>query len=201
LKKTIIFDLDETLVHCVEDMRVEAEVVVYPEFSPGDCVPISFNIRPFAREVLAEANKYFEVIVFTAAQKPYADSILDYLDPSRTLIHHRLYRDNCLMMGGYYMKDLRIFNNRRIQDLVIVDNSAYSFGYHLDNGIPIISWHDDPCDRELFNLIHYLKILARCDDVRVLNRQYFKLKTFYEDYIQVYRKRTGSPARSPERAQ
>ena len=199
LKKTIIFDLDETLVHCVDDDRAEADVVVDVDFGNGEIIPIGFNIRPYAREVLQEACKYFEVVVFTASQKPYADSILDYLDPDQNLIHHRLYRENCLMVEGVYMKDLRILNNRRIQDLVIVDNSAYSFGYHLDNGIPIISWHDDPYDRELFNLIHYLRILARCDDVRVLNRQYFKLKTFYEDYIQVYKKRKMSPSgtRSP----
>lgn len=194
LKKTIIFDLDETLVHCVDDDRADPEVVVDVDFGNGEIIPVGFNIRPYAREVLQEANKYFEVVVFTASQKPYADSILDYLDPDRSLIHHRLYRGNCLMVEGVYMKDLRIFNNRRIQDLVIVDNLAYSFGYHLDNGIPIISWHDDPYDRELFNLIHYLKILARCEDVRVLNRQYFKLKTFYEDYIQVYKKRNLSPS-------
>ena len=157
---------------------------------------VGFNIRPYAREVLVEASKYFEVVIFTAAQKAYADAILDYLDPENELIQYRLYRESCLKIEGVYMKDLRIFNNRRIQDLVIVDNSAYSFGYHLDNGIPIISWHDDPYDKELFNLIHYLKILAKCEDVRVLNRQYFKLRTFYDDYLQEFRKKGSSPTAS-----
>ena len=31
-------------------------------------------------------NKDFEVIVFTASQKSYADVILDYIDPEGTLI-------------------------------------------------------------------------------------------------------------------
>jgi len=64
-----------------------------------------------------------------------------------------------------------------------VDNAAYSFGYQIDNGIPIISWHDDPYDRELFNLMDYMKSLAVADDVREINRKTFRLKTFYHDYI------------------
>ena len=195
LKKTLIFDLDETLIHCVE-ANIDPEIVLPVTFDSGESMAVGFNIRPYAREVLVEASKYFEVVIFTAAQKAYADAILDYLDPENELIQYRLYRESCLKIEGVYMKDLRIFNNRRIQDLVIVDNSAYSFGYHLDNGIPIISWHDDPYDKELFNLIHYLKILAKCEDVRVLNRQYFKLRTFYDDYLQEFRKKGSSPTAS-----
>lgn len=192
LKKTLIFDLDETLIHCVKE-NMDPDVILPIKFDNEETMAVGFNIRPYAKEVLLEASKYFEVVIFTAAQKTYADAILDYLDPQNDLIHHRLYRENCLLIENAYIKDLRIFSNRRIQDLVIVDNSAYSFGYHLDNGIPIVSWHDDPCDKELFNLIHYLKMLAKCEDVRVLNRQYFKLRTFYEDYIQEFSRKGNSP--------
>lgn len=196
-KKTIIFDLDETLVHCVDDLTSNPDVVLPITFPSGESVNAGINIRPYAREVLMEAIKYFEVIVFTASHKCYADVVLDYLDPAHELIHHRLYRENCLVIEGVFMKDLRIFNNRRIQDLVIVDNAAYSFGYQLDNGIPIISWHDDPYDKELFNLMNYLKVLAQAEDVREVNRQIFHLRTFYEDYIQEFLKGDRVKALSP----
>jgi len=32
-------------------------------------------------------------------------------------------------MDGVYIKDLRILANRRMKDIVIVDNAAYSFAY------------------------------------------------------------------------
>ena len=185
-KKTIVFDLDETLVHCVDDLSSHPDVILAVNFPSGESVNAGINIRPYARDVLAEAVKYFEVIIFTASHKCYADVVLDYLDPTHELIHHRLYRENCLVIEGVFMKDLRVFNNRRIQDIVIVDNAAYSFGYQIDNGIPIISWHDDPYDKELFNLMNYLKILAQAEDVREVNRQIFHLRTFYEDYIQEF---------------
>lgn len=121
------------------------------------------------------------MIVFTASHRCYADVVLNYLDPTGELIHHRLYRDNCLVSDGVFIKDLRIFN-RRLSDVVIVDNAAYSFAYQIDNGIPIISWYDDKNDIELQNLISYLRTLAKQEDIRELNRKTFKLKTFYEDY-------------------
>ena len=44
------------------------------------------NIRPYLQEMLEEANKTMQVIVFTASQQTYADAILDYVDPQKTLI-------------------------------------------------------------------------------------------------------------------
>jgi CTD small phosphatase-like protein 2 len=69
---------------------------------------------------------------------------------------------------------------------VLVDNAAYSFAYQLNNGIPIISWSDDPHDRELFNLVEYLQLLINVQDVREVNKETFHLRTFYEDYIQEF---------------
>ena len=186
-KKTLIFDLDETLVHCVEDITHGSPDVILPiTFLSGEVVNAGINVRPYAREALMEANRLFEVVVFTASHQCYADVVLNYLDPSNTLIHHRLYRDNCLPVEGLFLKDLRIFANRRPQDLIIVDNAAYSFAFQLDNGIPIISWHDDPYDRELLNLMDYMKVLSDCEDVRSVNRETFHLNTFYEDYMQEF---------------
>jgi len=193
-KKTMVFDLDETLVHCCEDIESSKPDVVLPiVFPTGEVINAGVNIRPYVYEVLKEANKDFEVIVFTASHQCYADVVLNYLDPTGELIHHRLYRDNCVVTAGVYIKDLRIFNNRRIQDIVIVDNAAYSFGYQIDNGIPIISWHDDRYDKELYNLIDYIKVLARAADIREINRQTFRLRSFYEDYIKQFMGSPNSP--------
>ncbi|CAG9324463.1 unnamed protein product [Blepharisma stoltei] len=195
-KKTVVFDLDETLVHCVEDAN-NAHVPISIDFPTGETVIAGINIRPYAKEALMAANKDYEVIVFTASHKCYADRVLDYLDPTGVLIHHRLYRENCLFIDGVYIKDLRILANRQIKDTVIVDNAAYSFAYQLDNGIPIVSWHDDMTDRELYKLIEYLRSLSRLDDIRIANRQTFHLDTFYADYIRDYIRQTDKENMPP----
>ncbi|CAG9327749.1 unnamed protein product [Blepharisma stoltei] len=182
-KKTAIFDLDETLVHCC-DRTNDCDVILPISFPSGETLAAGINIRPYAVECLREVNKDYEIIIFTASHQSYADAVLDYLDPNKEIIHHRLYRNHCVNAKGIYMKDLRIFANRKIKDIVIIDNSAYSFGNQLDNGVPIISWIDDYYDKELYNLIDYLKTLAKAEDIRDINRQTFHLKTLYEDYIQ-----------------
>lgn len=185
-KKTIVFDLDETLVHCCEDpATMGADVYLPVVFPTGEVVQAGINIRPYARECLIEANKDFEVMVFTASHQCYADVVLDFLDPDCTLIHHRLYRDNCVQVNGVFLKDLRVLN-RPLSQVVIVDNAAYSFGFQLENGVPIISWRDDKHDRELFNLIGYMKMLSEAGDIRELNVQTFHLPTFYEDYLREF---------------
>jgi CTD small phosphatase-like protein 2 len=187
-RKTLVFDLDETLVHCVEDPSEKADIEVVINFPSGEWVQAGVNVRPYAKECLMEAAKDFEVIVFTASHQCYADAVLDHLDPDRTLIHSRLYRENCIVMKNMHIKDLRILRNRKLKNIVIVDNAAYSFAYQLENGIPIISWHNDPHDRELFNLIDYLKVLANAEDVRDVNREVFRMNSFYQDYIEEYLK-------------
>ncbi|OMJ93111.1 hypothetical protein SteCoe_3924 [Stentor coeruleus] len=183
-KKTVVFDLDETLVHCCENIEeMQPDVLLPVTFPNGEVINAGISIRPYAIECLKEVNKYFEVFIFTASHQCYANVVLDYLDPTGELIHQRFFRDNCVNMNGIYIKDLRIFGNRKLSDVVIVDNAAYSFGYQIDNGIPIISWYDDREDRELLNLIDYLQSLFDVEDIREVNYETFHLRTFYEDYM------------------
>ena len=176
--------MDETLIHCVDDCETQdPDVILEINFEEEEeTVYAGINIRPYIMECLQEAAKHFQVIVFTASHQTYADAILDYIDPDHELITSRLYRQHCFLTEeGYFIKDLRIFtahshdedpNNtprliRDMKDIVIVDNSVYSFAFQIDNGIPIIPYYDDKSDEEMLHLIYYLNCLAKADDVRV----------------------------------
>ena len=39
-----------------------------------------FLVRPYCQEFLDEMSKYYELVIFTAAVKKYADNILDSID-------------------------------------------------------------------------------------------------------------------------
>lgn len=83
-----------------------------------------------------------------------------------------------------YIKDLRIIRNRNLEDMVIVDNAVYSFGFQLDNGVPIIPFYNNKDDEELHHLIFYLQCLSTMEDMRMQNRQAFQLASLDPDYIE-----------------
>ena len=91
---------------------------------------------------------------------------------------------------GEYIKDLRIFRNVSLKDMLLVDNAVYSFGAQLANGIPIPSFKEDPDDVEFLHLIKYLDKCAACDDVREMNRRAFQLDAMFQhpfdDFIEYY---------------
>lgn len=170
--------MDETLVHCVDDPETQhPDVVLEIKFPNGEVADAGINVRPYALECLREASKFYQVVVFTASHKAYADVVLNYLDPKNELIEYRMYRDSCMdTEEGVYIKDLRIIKNRNLKDIVIIDNAVYSFGFQLDNGIPILPFYDDKNDEEMLHLMYYLKCLSQFDDIRDQNRKAFQLK-------------------------
>jgi len=167
------------LIHCNESSDVPSDVILPIRFPHGEIIEAGINIRPYATEILKEISQHFEIIVFTASHSCYANVVLDHLDPGQQYIHHRLFRESCVVTDeGIYIKDLRILGNRNLHDIVLVDNAAYSFGYQIENGIPIIPYYDNKEDQELKHLIPYLKSLATVKDVREVNKQTFKLHTY-----------------------
>lgn len=50
-----------------------------------------------------------------------------------------------------------MIGNRDLNNVIIIDNAAYSFGFHINNGIPIIPYYDNKEDTELKDLTNYLK--------------------------------------------
>ena len=51
----------------------------------------------------------------------------------------------------------------------MVDNAVYSFGFQLDNGIPIIPFYDrhttNPDDEELIHLVYYFNCIKESENV------------------------------------
>jgi CTD small phosphatase-like protein 2 len=136
-------------------------------------VDVDITIRPYTLTFLKKISKRWEIVVFTASHKDYADAILNEIDPDGVLFHHRLYREHCTLIDETYIKDLSRIN-RDLSKAVLVDNAAYSYCLQLPNAIPILPYYDGK-DFELSALEGYLSRLEKCEDVRVINQNYFKL--------------------------
>lgn len=92
-------------------------------------------------------SKHYEVVIYTASLKQYADPLLDILDPKK-LCTSRLYREHCTFYDNVYVKDLSLLG-RNAKNMILVDNSPDSYKLQSQNAVPIKTWYDDPDDTEL----------------------------------------------------
>ena len=162
-KKTLILDLDETLVHSSFTPFEKNDIVLEVDFE-GVIYKIYVLVRPFAKEFLNNVSKYFEVVIFTASIPKYASPLLNILDTEKN-IKHRLYREDCTYINGLFIKDLKRLN-RPLKDLIIVDNSPLAYAFNAENGLPIKTWYDDRNDTELNKILPLLIFLSNVKDVR-----------------------------------
>ena len=58
----------------------------------GDIVDTPIYVRPFAVDCLKAVGQFYEVAIFTAGLDFYADAVIDYLDPTGSLVQHRFYQ-------------------------------------------------------------------------------------------------------------
>lgn len=165
-KKTLILDIDETLVS-TQDYFIHDEIYTNPElfrkYHPRGkkqiCYSINFVnenypvklwgvIRPGTEEFLHFAQNYFEnIIVWSAGVKPYVELICKELFSSPGLYMPKVIwsRDNCILEKGFYHKPIaNLIESYQdshldidIRKTLILDDRKYTFYRNPTNGIQI----------------------------------------------------------------
>ena len=162
-KKTLILDLDETLVHSSFVPFEQNDIVLNVEFE-SILYNIYVLIRPGAIEFIKKVSKLYEVVIFTASISKYALPLLDIIDNDKN-IQFKLTREHCTFLNGIYIKELKKLN-RDLSDLIILDNSPLAYSFDNDNGLPIKAWYEDKNDNELDKVYTLLEFLSKVKDVR-----------------------------------
>ena len=190
-KRICVFDLDETIVHCVGSIKnkkpSEYQNVIKVLLPNKIAVDVGLNIRPNWKESLKKISEKYYIVTYTASHNSYADSVLNFLDPENEIFEYRLYRKDCIECNvngtKFYVKDLDIFKNFNLKDIIIIDNSVLSFAYHLENGIPIVPYYDSKEDSELPILASYLENIFNYEDLREANKIHIKMHIFLNEAI------------------
>lgn len=125
-KKTLVLDLDETLIHADRHQKVDnPEIVPDFEICVRQVYTTYINIRPGVEEFLKEMDKCYNVIIFTASIIEYAYKIMNVIDPNK--ICRKIYwRRDCTKYNGQYVKDLKDLKID-LKDVIIIDNMPASY--------------------------------------------------------------------------
>ena len=164
-KKTLVLDLDETLVHSSFTKINDADFEISIELE-GSVYQVFVRKRPGVDEFMKWISDKFEVVIFTASLAKYADPLLDILDKDR-IVKKRLFRESCVQHFGNYVKDMSLLG-RELKNSIIVDNSPFSYMFQPSNAIAITSWFNDKSDNELIEMYPKLEALMKCEDVTTI---------------------------------
>lgn len=173
---TVVLDLDETLVHASLTPLPETDLTFEVAMPDTTEYTVYVKRRPGLMDFLRHCSEKYELVLFTASKKIYADKLVSLLDPDKKYIRHRMYREHCRHIMLNYVKDLSVLG-RDLRKTLIVDNSPQAFSYQLDNGIPIRSWFGDNTDTELYKLQNILEEVCsdKIDDIRPYLAQKFTI--------------------------
>ena len=142
---TLVLDLDETLISFRRDENGRG-ILKY---------------RPYLQQFLTEMSKKYELIIFTAGTKEYADPILDLIDKKKIFFDKRLYRNHAIMKDDIYIKDLSKLG-RDLSKVIILDNMPQNYELQKENGIFIRNYYgEDKDDNALRELIPILNKIAK----------------------------------------
>lgn len=167
-RKTLVLDLDETLVHSTVRPGGRPDFVLHTTIDGVACSFFVFK-RPHVDEFLRQVAQWFDVVIFTASLPAYAHPVIDALDPTGCLIASRFFRDSCVLHLSSLAKDMCLV--RPDQDLastMIVDNSPGAYAMHNSNAIPISTWMSGSDDEALLDLLPFLSVMRFVSDVRAI---------------------------------
>ena len=79
-KKTLVLDLDETLVHS-SFKPIENPDIILPVEIEGSVCNIFILVRPGVAQFLQKMFKHYELVIFTASLSKYAEPLMKIIDP------------------------------------------------------------------------------------------------------------------------
>ena len=168
-KKTLVLDLDETLVHSIGTIPSDSNDIPQSDFTIkvpqiNSSHDVHVMVRPHVEEFLERMSKRFELVIFTASISKYANPLLNIVD-KMGYVPFRLFREHCTLINTAFVKDLSLLG-RDFKDIIILDNNPTAYSLNHYNGFPIKSWFDDKNDDELLKICPILEFLSYVPDVR-----------------------------------
>ncbi len=123
--------------------------------------------RPHLETFLSTLARIGQIVVFTAAEKSYAERVLRHLD-GKGYFSGAFYRDSCVRVSrGGYLKDLRSLGYD-MSRTVVIDDSPLTYRKNPENALPVTAWSkEQKGDKALLGLLDGLcRVSFDAGDIR-----------------------------------
>lgn len=112
--------------------------------------------RPGLNRFIQEMGKHYELVIFGTEDSQFVEEICEKLDQFELNIKYKLGKEATRLEKGKYVKDLRSLN-RNLKNVVVIDFDLENVKYTPLNAVIIPEFTGDTRDKELLNLIPFLK--------------------------------------------
>lgn len=175
MKKLVILDLDETLIHAT----------ALPLDIPEDFTFDRYYVykRPYLETFLLELATDFRLGIWSSADDDYVEAIVRTITPPEINLEIVWGRSRCscrrdMELDTYiYEKRLDKLKKRgfRLEQILMVDDTREKSRTNYGNAIPIREYTGDPGDEELRHLLAYVRSLKDCMNVRTVEKRGWRL--------------------------
>jgi TFIIF-interacting CTD phosphatase-like protein len=185
----LLVDMDETLIHCFKNAESERLCIGFGQYTndeilrfslPGDTESggrerrYTVVKRPGAIKLMHDLRRHYEIHVWTAAVKAYADKVLDWLEEEQgPLFQSRGYRTDCTPVptsdGGMgYLKNIAAkFGENNLGRVLLLDNNPDSSpDDEVSNSVPVTDFFGDKNDDEFLVDTTYKQLLIQASKLR-----------------------------------
>ena len=138
-KPCLVIDLDDTLIHAGCKRMAEDSFPVRVRRRR-----VFVNVRPGAINALKQLSKIYELFIFTASQREYAEPIIDHIAPFIPK-ENRFYSDSCDYCSGYAVKDLNRLR-RPLNRTILIDDVIGSGLRQPKNVVGVEPWNGEQDD-------------------------------------------------------
>ncbi len=177
--KLLILDLDETLI-----FGTDIPLTWLPDFM----VLGKFYIykRPGLDSFLSAVAERFQLAVWTSATADYAHEVIARILPPTVKLEFAFCRENCTRRlhseynETHYVKNLNKLRKKgyRLEKVLVIDDSAEAYALNYGNVIPVTKYRGEQNDDELLMLLKFLEQIGSVEDVRKVEKRYWRQGTF-----------------------
>jgi TFIIF-interacting CTD phosphatase-like protein len=171
MKKLVILDLDQTLIHSLNKKSLvqESFQIKILETKERYYVHKRKHLTYFINELRKLILKYpqkFKVAIWTAAQRNYAEKIMNNIWPlwNNDILFLRSYSHCSQLPGGYILKDMMKLPQG--YDTLLVDDNELHYNINTQNSFSVWKikpFHYKMIDSELIDVLRYINDVIEKD--------------------------------------